>query len=39
LRWLGQGTTQVEKSPRLDWATLFMTVAYEVHIPLMFLTE
>jgi len=25
----GRGTSQVEKSPRLNWATQFMTVAYD----------
>jgi hypothetical protein len=25
----GRGTTQVEKSPRLNWATQFMTVEYD----------
>ena len=25
----GRGATQVEKSPRLNWATQFLTVAYD----------
>jgi len=25
----GRGTTQVEKEPRLNWATQFFTVAYD----------
>jgi len=25
----GRGATQVEKSPRLNWATEFLTVAYD----------
>jgi hypothetical protein len=25
----GQGTSQVEKSPSLNWATQFLTVAYD----------
>jgi len=33
----------VEKSPRLNWATQFLTVAYDgvvhVYVPLMFFTE
>jgi len=31
----GRGASQVEKSPRLNWATQFLTV----HVPLMFLSE
>jgi hypothetical protein len=27
------------KSPCLNWATQFLTVAYMVHVPLMFLSE
>ena len=27
---LGRGEWQVEKSPRLNWATQFLTVAYDV---------
>jgi hypothetical protein len=26
----GRGASQVEKSPRLNWATQFLTVAYDV---------
>jgi len=33
----GRGASQVEKSPRLNWATKFLTVATMVHVPLMFL--
>ena len=33
----GRGASQVEKSPRLNWATQFLTMAYDV--PLMFLSE
>jgi len=36
----GRGASKVEKSPRLNWATQFLTVAYDsVHVPLMFLSE
>ena len=36
----GRGASQVEKSPRLNQATQFLTVAYTmVHVPLMFLFE
>ena len=29
----------MEKSPRLNWATQFLTVDTIVHVPLMFLSE
>ena len=35
----GRGPTQVEKSSRLNWATQILTVAYDCHVPLMFLAE
>jgi len=35
----GRGATQVEKSPRLNWATQFLTVAYNGACSLMFLSE
>jgi len=35
----GQGASQVEKSPRLNWATQFLTVAYDGACSLMFLSE
>ena len=35
----GRGASQVEKSPRLNWATQILTVATMVHVPLMFLSE
>jgi hypothetical protein len=36
-----RGASQVDKSPRLNWATQFLTVAYDgtVHIILTFLSE
>ena len=35
----GQGASQVEEWPRLNWATQFLTLATMVHVPLMFLSE
>jgi len=35
----GRGASQVEKSPCLNWATQFLTVAYDGACPLMFLSE
>ena len=35
----GRGASQVEKSPHLNWATQFLTVAYESAFPLMFPAE
>jgi len=35
----GRGASQVEKSPRLNWATQFLTVAYDGAYSLMFLSE
>ena len=35
----GRDASQVEKSPRLNWATQFLTVAYDGDVPLMFLSE
>ena len=35
----GRGASQVEKSPRLNWATLSLTVTYYGPVPLMFLSE
>jgi len=29
----GRGTSQVEKSPRLNWVTQFLTVAYDGACP------
>jgi hypothetical protein len=39
LEFFWRGASQVEKSPRLNWTTQFLTVAYMVHVPLMFLSE
>jgi len=35
----GRGATKVEKPPRLNWATQFLTVAYDGACSLMFLSE
>jgi len=35
----GQGAPQVEKPPRLNWATQFMAAAYDGACSLMFLSE
>ena len=35
----GRGASQVEKSPCLNWATQFLTVAYDGACPLMFPSE
>jgi len=35
----GRGASQVEKSPRLNWATQFLTVAHDDEFHLMFLSE
>ena len=35
----GRGASQVEKPPRLNWATQFLTVAYDGACSLMFLSE
>ena len=35
----GRGASHMEKSPRLKWATQFLTVAYDVHVRLLFLSE
>jgi len=39
LCWPGRGASHVEKSPRLNWATQFLTVAYDGACSLMFLSE
>ena len=35
----GRGASQVERLPRLNWATQFSVVTYDCAIPLMFLSE
>jgi len=35
----GRGAPQMEKSPRSSWATQFLTVAHDGHVPLTFLSE
>ena len=35
----GRGTSQVEKSPRLNWASQFLMVTYDGACSLMFLSE
>ena len=35
----GRGASQVEKSPRLNWATQFLMVAYDGDVLLIFLLE
>ena len=39
LGYPGRGASQVEKSPRLNWATQFWQWHTKVHVPLMFLSE